>query len=306
MEQVKKHMEQLAAQLNLTSLEDEKEPYNLTTEDEDKAIGNALIELKRHKMWKLKGLAYTDEQIEQKLSEIDWNSQIDTKTILSRANSNKNYETWQTAQREKERQEDAKKALELKQLWTAKNIYGLMKWTSEKVYNKPFILHDNNRRLISALCFMVSDDKRFKDELGYDPKKGLLIRGVSGLGKTHLVRCIEKNELNPINIISMIEVADQIKQDGEYQINQGNCKILYLDDVGTEEATVNHYGTKINFFKNFIETVYLRNIDRGFGKLIISTNNSFAEIEEKYGFRVRSRFKDMFNIIDVKGEDMRG
>jgi len=79
---------------------------------------------------------------------------------------------------------------------------------------------------------------------------------------------------------------------------------LYLDDVGTEEPIVNHYGTKINWFKNFIEMYYLKN--KPFNKLIISTNNSFDEIESKYGFRVRSRIKDMFNIIDVQGKDMRG
>ena len=49
---------------------------------------------------------------------------------------------------------------------------------------------------------------------------------------------------------------------------------------------------------------YLKN--KPFNKLIISTNNNFDEIESKYGFRVRSRIKDMFNIIDVRGKDMRG
>jgi len=77
-----------------------------------------------------------------------------------------------------------------------------------------------------------------------------------------------------------------------------------LDDVGTEEHTVNHYGTKISFFKNFIEKYYLQN--KTYEKLVVSTNNSFNEMEEKYGFRVRSRIKDMFNIIDVTGKDMRG
>lgn len=142
--------------------------------------------------------------------------------------------------------------------------------------------------------------------MGFSFKKGLLIRGVSGLGKTFLVKCIEKNEIKPIKTVSMIEVSYELKQEGEYQIKQGNNRIIYLDDVGTEEATINHYGTKINWFKDFIETVYLRGVEKGFGGLIISTNNSFAEIEEKYGFRVRSRCKDMFNIIDVTGEDMRG
>ena len=296
----------MAEQLNLTSLENEKEPYILTKDEEECVIANFLLDLKRQKMWKLKGLGYTDEQIEIKLKEIDWESQIDKNFILNRANSNKSYDLWQKSQREKERQEEIEKAEELKKTWTAKNIYGLMKWTSENSYGKPLILNQSNKNLIKALCYFVSVDERFESEMGFSFKKGLLIRGISGLGKTHLVRCIEKNELNPIKIISMIEVADEIKQEGEYSINQGNNKIIYLDDVGTEEATINHYGTKINFFKNFIEMVYLKNIDKGFGKLIISTNNSFSEIEEKYGFRVRSRVKDMFNIVDVKGEDMRG
>jgi len=299
----------LAERLNLTSLDEEKEPkepYILTKDEEDYAITNAILSAKRQLAWKMKGLGYVDSQILDKEKEIDWTAEVNIPELLNMANSNKNYEIWQKSQREKERQEEIKKAKELRELWTAKNMYSLMKWTSEKVYGKQLILHDNNKNLIKALCYFVSEDERLESELGLSFKKGLLIRGVSGLGKTHLVKCIEKNELNPIKIISMIEVADEIKMEGEYQINQGNCRIIYLDDVGTEEATINHYGTKINFFKNFIEMVYLRNVEKGFGKLIISTNNSFAEIEEKYGFRVRSRVKDMFNIIDIKGEDMRG
>jgi DNA replication protein DnaC len=306
MEQVKKQMELLAKQLNLTDLEGEKEPYILSKDDEDYIIANELLRLKQHLAWKMKGLAFDDSQIEAKVKATDWEAEIDRTAILKRANSNKNYELWQKEQREKERQDAAKKALELKELWTAENIYKLMRWTSENVYGKPFILHEHNKQLVMALCFFVSGDSRFETEMNFDLKKGLLIRGVSGLGKTHLVRCIEKNELNPILILSMIEISEEVKSEGEYEIKIGNNKIIYLDDVGTEEATVNHYGTKINYFKNFIEMVYLRNVDKGFGKLIVSTNNSFSEIEEKYGFRVRSRVKDMFNIIDVKGEDMRG
>jgi len=296
----------LVEMLFTTNFESEPEPYILTKEEEDTAIENALSGIKRNKMWKLKGLAYTEEQIAQKLSEIDWEALINRNEILQRSNSNKNYQIWQQGQRDKEKQEAEKKKQELVELWTAKNIYGLMKWTSENELKKPFILNNSNRKLISTLCFFVSRDERFQTELGYDFNKGLLIRGISGLGKTHLVRCIEKNELNPIKILSMLEVADAIKQDGEFQVNMGENKILYLDDVGTEEATVNHYGTKINFFKNFIEMIYLRNAGTGFSKMMISTNNSFDEIENKYGFRVRSRMRDMFNVIEVRGEDMRG
>lgn len=296
----------MAKQWNLTSLDNEQEPYILTPEEEQDAIDNALLSLKRNKTWKLKGLAYTDEQILQKLSEINWEAQINRAEILQRSNSNKNYQIWQQEQRDKEKVAAERKKQELIDLWTAKNVYGLMKWTSQNVYGKELIVNDYNRKLITTICFFVSRDERFETELGYSFKKGLLIRGISGLGKTHIVRCVEKNELNPIHIISMIEVAEEIKTEGEYRINMGEAKILYLDDVGTEEHIINHFGTKINFFKNFIETIYLKNENTGFGKLIISTNNNFSQLEEKYGFRVRSRVKDMFNIVDVMGEDMRG
>lgn len=296
----------MAKQLNLTSLENEQESYILTKDDEDYVISNSLQGLKQHMIWKLQGIGYTEEQIIAKIKEVDWDSKIDRDALLKRANSNKNYERWQIEQRAKEKQKEIDDALELKKVWTAKNVYGLMKWTSFNLFGKQLVLNQDNEKLIKALCFLISDDERYETELRYSFKKGLLIRGVSGLGKTFLVKCIEKNRLNPIRIESMIEVADEVKQNGEYFINQGECKMIYLDDVGTEEATINHYGTKINWFKNFIETVYLRNVDKGFGKLIISTNNSFAEMEDKYGFRVRSRVKDMFNIIDVTGKDMRG
>lgn len=292
--------------MNLTDLENEQESYVLTKEDEDFAISNSIHSLKTQMIWKLQRVGYTEDQVLSKIKEIDWDSKINRDEILKRANSNKNYERWQLEQRAKEKQKDIDDNLELKKVWTAKNVYGLMKWTSYNLFGKELIFNSDNERLIKALCFLASNDDRYETELGYTFKKGLLIRGVSGLGKTFLVKCIEKNKLNPIKIVSMIDISDEVKQEGEYNIIQGDSKIIYLDDVGTEEAIINHYGTKINWFKNFIEGVYLRNVDKGFGKLIISTNNSFAEIEDKYGFRVRSRVKDMFNIIDVTGKDMRG
>lgn len=298
-----KEIKLLADQLNLTNLE-EAEPYILTKDEEDGIVANAVLESKRHITWKLKGLAYTDQQILDKLKDIDWDAEINREELLKRCNSNKIYEQWQKEQREKDKQEAIRKQKELQDKYTAKAMFSLMKWTSDKIYGKPLIVNNDNKRLITALCFFLSNDTRFETELGYSLKKGLLIRGISGLGKTHLVRCVEKNELNPILVLSMIDIADQMAKEGEYQINLFNCKIVYLDDVGTEEATVNHYGTKMNFFKDFIEMVYLKN--KIFNKLMISTNNSFFELEEKYGFRVRSRIKDMFNIIDVTGKDMRG
>lgn len=299
-----KELEALAKQLNLTSPDDVKEEYILTPDEEDYVLANEILSAKRHMAWKMKGLGYTDNQILERDKEIDWENEVNREELFQRANSNKHYDIWQKQRREQEKNERIEKHKELALRCNAKYMYNLMAWTSKNRYEKSLVLHEDNKPLIKTLCFYLSHDERFETELGYSFKKGLLIRGVSGLGKTYLVKCVENNELNPIYIVSMLDIADEVRMEGEYEVRPGDRNITYIDDVGTEEATVNHFGTKINWFKNFIEKIYLRN--KTFYNLMISTNNSFAEIEEKYGFRVRSRVKDMFNIIDVTGKDMRG
>lgn len=297
-------LNQLAKRLNLTDLENEQEPYILTPEEEKAITDHEIVRAKSHHAWKMAQKGFSEMEILSTQAQVDWNKEIDREETLRVANSNKNYGIWQKEQREKERQEEGRRIQFLQEHYSAKRMFGLMRWTSENTFGKKLIVHEDNKPLIATLCFFLSRDDRFETQLGYSFKKGLLLRGISGLGKTHLVRCLEQNELNPIKVVSMVEISEDVKSDGEYNLAMNNCKILYLDDVGTEEATINHFGTKINWFKNFIEMYYLRN--KIFNKLIISTNNNFSEIEEKYGFRVRSRIKDMFNIIDVSGKDMRG
>lgn len=294
----------LARQLNLTSLEPEKEEFILTPEEVEVIVFNSVEKAKERKRWKLTDMGLNPFDVEDRIERTEWKSEIDFDSILERANSNKHYQIWQKEQREKEKEAEIKAIKDLKESWSAKKMFSHMKWASENIFGKQLIVNEDNKKLISALCFMISRDERFEKELGYSFNKGLMIRGVSGLGKTHLVRCLESNSLNPILCESMIDITSQVKIEGEYSLVWGNKKILYLDDVGTEEPTINHYGTKINWFKDFIERFYLKN--NNYHKLIISTNINFSEMENRYGFRVRSRLKDMFNVIDVTGKDMRG
>lgn len=289
---------------SMMSFDIEPEPYILTPDEEFLAVSHEKIALQKHMAWRLKGIGYTDAQILNKIGEVDWDAQIDRQAILGLANANKQYSAWQQKQRDNEKRAEIDRKNKLRELWSAKQMYRLMQWTSQNEFGKTLMLNDDNKHLIKTLCYFLSRDERFEKELNYSLEKGLLIRGISGLGKTHLVQCVSKNELNPILVLSMLDITGDIKSDGEYEIKIGDKEIIYLDDVGTEEPVVNHYGTKISFFKTFIESYYLRNSK--FSNLMISTNNSFSEIEEKYGFRVRSRMKDMFNVVDVKGKDMRG
>ena len=303
----------LAKRLNLIDPEHEYlEEYILTLEEEDKLIKYEIQRAKDHYAWKIGELSTKDE-IDFKISQINWDERIDRDAVLQRANSVKNYDRWLIGQRAKEVIDEAERLKKLQETWSATNIYKLMAWTSQNEFGKKLIIKDKQTgndftSLITALCFFVARDKRFETDfdpkLGYSLNKGLLIRGVSGLGKTHLVKCISKNGFNPILILSMLDISEEIRLYGEFSVSLDGYKILYLDDVGTEEANAKHYGNVVNFFKNFIEGTYLRKTT--FNHIMMSTNNSFAELEQKYGFRVRSRIKDMFNIIDVSGKDMRG
>jgi hypothetical protein len=306
---INESLQRLAKRLNLIDPDHEYlEEYILTPAEEEKVLSHEIQLAKDHYAWKLEGIA-TKEQIDFKISQINWNERIDREAILQRTNSIKHYDRWIIEQRIKEALNEENKLKELRETWTATNIYKLMAWTSQNEFDKKLIVKDQKTgndftKLITALCFFVARDVRFETELNYSLKKGLLIRGVSGLGKTHLVKCIQKNGLNPILILSMLDISEAIRMYGEFTANMEGYGIVYLDDVGTEEPNAKHYGNVINFFKNFIEGTYLRK--KSFDHIMMSTNNSFAQLEQMYGFRVRSRIKDMFNVIDVSGKDMRG
>lgn len=293
----------MAARLLLTDPND-LDKYILTVEEENNAISFEIEKAKNLFQYKHLNLGEKLMDIELKISQIDWSVEVNQLEIFKRYNANKLRDIWMKESVERERQEKISFENRLKEVHTAKYFYRLMGWTSKEDYGKELIFNEQTKQLITAICFFLSKDIRFETELGYSLHKGLLIRGVSGLGKTFLVKCVSKNQFQPIAIISMLEIEKIIKRDGEFDLTYKPKGIIYLDDVGTEEAVVNHYGTKINFFKNYIELFYLEN--KVFNKLIISTNNTFDEIENKYGFRVRSRIKDMFNIIDINGKDLRG
>lgn len=293
----------LAKKLNLTGPE-EKEEYILTKQEEEQVINHEIENAKKHKAWKLAQYNLPEGDILLRLANTNWVEEISYEEILERANSAKHYGIWQKEQRQKEKEEQIKKDHELKDRCHAKYFFNLMSWASKNIYDTPLVVHDDNKKLITAICFFFSRDKRFETDLKLSLSKGLLIRGISGLGKTHLIKCIQANDILPVSIVSMIEVCESVKDQGEFIAPIKKTGVLYLDDVGTEEPIVNYFGTKTNWFKNFIEMYYLRVGE--FNNLIISTNNDFKGLEEKYGFRVRSRIKDMFNIIDVTGKDMRG
>jgi DNA replication protein DnaC len=281
----------------------EPDPIVLTHEQQEYAIEQAIVSFKKHRVWRMSGMGYSQAQIDAELNTTNWREVINIDQVIATANAAFLQDQWRQKRDNEAKAQRKAEINDLVKFWTYSRMYSLMKINSERLFNRPFLHNLENDTAIKALCFFVSRNDRFMTELNLNPQKGILLRGPSGTGKTHLVRCLENNELNPIFTASTIDISAEILKVGYYNLPSGKHNILYLDDVGAEDPTVNFYGTKITWFANYIQLMYLRT--KTYNHLIISTNLNFKQLEEHYGYRVASRMREMFNVVNLTGEDMR-
>lgn len=227
--------------------------------------------------------------------------EFDKDELLNSANEKKHYEIEMENYRQQDLQRLMNERGELHAYWTYEKIYDVMMYESHKLGVK-FEYCEENKIAVQALCFFLSWNERFETELGFDFKKGIMLRGKYGTGKTHMIRCVKDNGLRPIQMQSMIIIKEKVENEGYCHYGPG-YGIAYLDDVGAEDLPIMHYGNKHNWFKDFIEKEYYKGKD--FNKIIFSTNLTIKELAEKYGERVTDRIAEMFNIIDIKGTSRR-
>lgn len=278
----------LAEKLSSTTLD-----YILTPEEEAEAIAYAI----KQKRGKIERKALLMGKLS---SDINGSEFIDKDSVLSQCNANKHRANEQKKDLELKNAEMERQKKELAEKWTASYFFNYLRAIAN-YKGKDLISTGQMLPLIKTWCYYLSNDERFTTELGYDINKGLLFRGECGLGKTFIPTCLMDNDLKPIGITSLLEISEDVRDNGTASVNPG--KVIYLDDLGTEEKIINYYGTKIRWFKDFFEKFYLDG--KGFNRLVVSTNLSFDQLEEMYGFRVRDRIKDVFNIVNVTGESLR-
>ncbi len=134
--------------------------------------------------------------------------------------------------------------------------------------------------------------------------KSLLLIGATGLGKTYLSTCIANKLLasgKSVVYISAVEFFKRIERsrfDSENTdtILFDSCDLLIIDDLGTEAPSV--YTTAV--FSDILD----KRIRMG-KKMILSSNNKFADFEKIYGERVFSRLAGCFECLLFYGNDIR-
>lgn len=277
----------------------------ITEEEKAKVLAQAVYDKSCLRRWNTRNAGYWVNE----LTEIPLTDQEAAEAIAryEKLKDTKNY--FDNMVKDKRLQEKQMEE-DLVREWDYAKFFKLMKHRHNSLqhpFEQPveFVYNSQNQLLIKAICFRLSNDPRYETELGFSFQKGMIIRGAPGLGKSYLIDLVANNPVNNVQVLSMHEISRAMRDEGEFLgIKYGSFRYIYLDDVGTEENPQVHFGTKLNFFKTYIEETYAKS-KAALSRVIFSTNDNFQTLEEKYGFRVRERLAECFDVIDIEGTSLR-
>lgn len=173
--------------------------------------------------------------------------------------------------------------------------------------------HTTDREAITAICLYFMDSPEFENlKPSYSLRKGLLLQGVTGCGKTMLLKLLQRNPKMSYALLDARKIADKYSQDGVKTIDrysgflrprhiqdvwEGQSDLgLCIDDLGTENIS-SSYGNKRNVLGDILLGRYA-NVP--FNQTFITTNYKEDEILKAYDARLLSRMQEMFNVVVFK------
>lgn len=143
----------------------------------------------------------------------------------------------------------------------------------------------------------LPDYERIVEWLTDNKGRGLLLVGNCGLGKSLIgMRIIPLLLSYYCRKIVSLYTAQELNSKPDEIIQK---KIIYVDDVGTEDVS-NIYGNKRIPFAELVDAA-----ERDGKLLIISTNLDEDHLREKYGERVVDRLHAVTRKITISGKSMR-
>lgn len=166
------------------------------------------------------------------------------------------------------------------------------------LFGKKFQLADDDRNILFKLCNYVIKDDANCEKLNIDVNKGILLSGPVGCGKTSLMkllRCLVPHQKN-YKIIPSRNIVFGFNHLGYKTIEDyGNTHYYCFDDLGVEPFG-RHYGKDCNVMGEILLSRYDLFLEYHV-KTHATTNLNAQELEERYGKRVRSRMRELFNLI---------
>lgn len=172
-------------------------------------------------------------------------------------------------------------------------------------FGQAFKIYKSDLTVIHKLLIHAIKDEKTATALNLDLSKGILLSGKIGCGKTSIMHLL-KPFIHPkfdYKIKTCREVSFEFAKNGFEALQpytQKTYKQIRLpgycfDDFGAEQQ-IKHFGNDCNVMAEIIISRYEQFIEN---KTVthLTTNLSASEIEKLYGNRVRSRMRQMFNVI---------
>ena len=131
---------------------------------------------------------------------------------------------------------------------------------------------------------------------------GIMLCGQPGNGKTTLMQslydlCRFMGE-HPLST-SGKRVIDSVEQGlplGAFQ----DEKLMFIDDLGAERKELQEYGNVLTPMIDLLEHRYSRRLFT-----VVTTNLDASQLGEKYGARLRDRFREMFIVVPFTNKSFR-
>jgi DNA replication protein DnaC len=188
------------------------------------------------------------------------------------------------------------------------NYQEVITWIEKKgveLYGSHFYIPESDHSVIYRLIAYFLKDEQTCFRYNLDLNKGIILSGPVGCGKTSLISIMKYLTLVPhkFSVKACRDVSFEFIKDGYEVIHRyangklyiSEPKIYCFDDLGVEN-NLKYYGNECNVMAE----VFLSRYDIFIAKRIpthITTNLSASEIEQHYGIRVRSRLREMMNLI---------
>ncbi|WP_149275634.1 P-loop NTPase family protein [Pareuzebyella sediminis] len=176
------------------------------------------------------------------------------------------------------------------------------------LFGKKFQIYQEDREVLYKLCnYFIKDEANCK-RLNIDINKGILLSGPVGCGKTSLMKLLRHMvpHQKSYDVIPSRNIAFAFNNIGFKIIaDYGDTRFYCFDDLGVE-PTGRHFGKDCNVLGEILLSRY----DLFLNHKILThatTNLNAKELEDRYGNRVRSRMRQLFNLIgfDSKTKDKR-
>jgi DNA replication protein DnaC len=188
------------------------------------------------------------------------------------------------------------------------NYQEIINWLQTKgieLYGNHFKIMETDYPIVHKLIAYFLNDEPVCLQYGINLNKGIILTGPIGSGKTTLINLMKllaqpenKFAIKPCRDISFEFIQDGYQIIHKYSIGQlyhSELRTYCFDDLGTEN-NLKYFGNECNIMAEIILSRYDLFISKKL-KTHITTNLSATEIEKHYGNRVRSRLRELCNLI---------